>query len=53
MSSKCIYRLQKLVSVTGAYVHKDALTDEQHVVLKLPLAFFDADRSLGRKKKKN
>jgi len=42
--------LKKLASVVGASVHADALTGYNHIVLRLPLATFDANR-LSRPKK--
>ena len=44
--------LKKLASVVGASVHADALTGYNHIVLRLPLATFDANRLSGPKKNK-
>ena len=43
--------LKKLASVVGASIHADALTGYNHIVLRLPLATFDANR-LNRPRQK-
>lgn len=42
--------LKKLANVVGASIHADALTGYNHIVLRLPLATYDANR-LSRPKK--
>ena len=44
-------RLNKLARVVGASIQTDTLTGTGHIVLKLPLATFDAD-SFNRKNRK-
>ena len=44
--------LKKLASVVGASIHADALTGYNHIVLRLPLATFDANRMNRPKQKK-